>query len=236
MELAQLESHFVDIGGQFLTSAYDMSQKMKKIKAFIFDWDGVFNAGDKHQRKGSIFSEVDSMGIKMLDYAYHLKQGRLPITAIFCGEDNPSAAFWANREQLHSVYSSVEDKERALSHFCEAHGLSPESVAFIYDDIQDLQVAKSSGLRFAVGRLANPLLIDYIEKNHLADYISSAQGNEHAVRECTELAAALCSKPEETFSAYMNKASSYGSFVKQRQAVSTQHYQFKNDSFISNPQ
>ena len=44
MELIGLEDHFNTAGGQFISSAYTMQDKLQKIKAYIFDWDGVFNA------------------------------------------------------------------------------------------------------------------------------------------------------------------------------------------------
>lgn len=222
MELAQLESHFVDIGGQFLTSAYDMSQKMKHIKAFVFDWDGVFNAGFKGEMSNSDFSEVDSMGVNLLRFAHYLERDELPISAVISGADNPSARAWARREKIQAVYSVAKDKTKALEHFCQAHSIEPKNVAFFFDDVQDLGLAQKVGLRFVIGRLANPLLLDFVEKKHLADYISSAQGNEHAIRECTELAGAICHRPAEVFSQAMNKEAAYRSYLQQRQSVSTE--------------
>ena len=37
-----LISLFEDLGGEFITPPVKLMQKWSKIKAFIFDWDGVF--------------------------------------------------------------------------------------------------------------------------------------------------------------------------------------------------
>ena len=38
---------FENIGGTFITPADHLKEKLSKIKAYIFDWDGVFNNGSK---------------------------------------------------------------------------------------------------------------------------------------------------------------------------------------------
>jgi len=38
---------FTSIGGRFISEPELISAKLKTIKAFIFDWDGVFNNGQK---------------------------------------------------------------------------------------------------------------------------------------------------------------------------------------------
>ncbi len=58
--------------GVFITDASVIQQKLKKIKAFIFDWDGVFNDGRKDIDGNSSFSEVDSMGVNMMRFSYYL--------------------------------------------------------------------------------------------------------------------------------------------------------------------
>lgn len=54
--------------GQFVTSEADIAKRLSKAKAFIFDWDGVFNNGFKQGQAGSGFSEVDSMGTNLLRF------------------------------------------------------------------------------------------------------------------------------------------------------------------------
>ena len=57
---------------------------------FVLDWDGVFNSGEKTSTTGSSFSEVDSMGLNLLRYAYYLVHGKMPVTLVISGEKNES--------------------------------------------------------------------------------------------------------------------------------------------------
>ena len=68
------------------------------IKAFIFDWDGVFNNGQKNANSSSNFNETDSMGTNLLRYSYFLTNGVLPITAVISGEKNEAAFYFCERE------------------------------------------------------------------------------------------------------------------------------------------
>lgn len=231
MELAQLEYHFVDIGGQFLTSSFDMREQMQSIKAFVFDWDGVFNDGRKGSNTNSDFTEVDSMGTNMMRYGYFRSAKQMPKVAVITGENNPSAKKWATREHVDAVYMNAKDKSLALAHFCEKHSLQPKEVAFFYDDILDIPVAEKAGLRFCVGRLANPLFLKYVENHHLADYISAAQGNEHAVREFSELVLALLDQHFEVISSRAKYDGDYDTFIKQRQQNQSQFYLFNGSNF-----
>jgi len=89
---------FKEINGQFITEPKLIASKLSNIKAFIFDWDGVFNSGDKQANGGSSFSEVDSMGTNLLRYSFFLKNNRLPICGIISGEKNESAFYFSSRE------------------------------------------------------------------------------------------------------------------------------------------
>ena len=231
MELAQLEDHFVDIGGQFLTSSFDMREQMQNIKAFIYDWDGVFNDGRKGSNTNSDFTEVDSMGTNMMRYGYFRRLKQMARVAVITGEDNPSARKWAEREHVDSLYMNAKDKSLALKHFCEKQGLQPKEIAFFYDDILDIPVAEKVGLRFCVGRLANPLFLKYVEEHHLADYISAAQGNEHAVREFSELVLGLLEQHFEVITSRARYDSDYENFITKRQQNQSQFYLFNGNQF-----
>jgi 3-deoxy-D-manno-octulosonate 8-phosphate phosphatase (KDO 8-P phosphatase) len=55
--MADVEKIFTSIGGTLIIPFNDLKNKAKKIKAFVFDWDGVFNNGSKTSDKGSPFAE-----------------------------------------------------------------------------------------------------------------------------------------------------------------------------------
>jgi 3-deoxy-D-manno-octulosonate 8-phosphate phosphatase (KDO 8-P phosphatase) len=44
------------MGAEFILHQYKMTERLQSIKAFVFDWDGVFNNGEKHGGGSSSFS------------------------------------------------------------------------------------------------------------------------------------------------------------------------------------
>ena len=103
------------IGAEFLISAEEIVKKHTEIKAFIFDWDGVFNTGEKLGSGSSSFTEIDSMGTNMLRFSYYLQNKQNPITAIISGERNESAFYFSEREHFNSSYFKVLHKKIANS-------------------------------------------------------------------------------------------------------------------------
>ncbi len=160
---------------------------MQTIRAYLFDWDGVFNNGIKHDETGSPFSEIDAMGINLLRLGHWMRTGSFPVTAIITGEYNPSAAKLAQREHFDAVYLRFKDKDEALMHLTNASGIQAREVAFVFDDVLDLGLAAKAGLRFMVCRPSNPLLMRYVRNNNLCDYVTAHTGAGHAVREVCEL-------------------------------------------------
>ncbi|HMO63172.1 MAG TPA: hypothetical protein PKC39_13350 [Ferruginibacter sp.] len=177
--------------GVFVTPAATLKQKLKQVKAFIFDWDGVFNNGHKNIDGHSSFSEADSMGINMMRFSHYLLYKKMPVTAVITGESNLLAQSFARREYFDAVYYKVPDKQKALLHLCNQHKLSPADVMFVFDDVLDLSVAKLAGCRFMVNRPASPMLTEYAVQNRLVDYITQFDGNSNAVREVSEVVMAL---------------------------------------------
>jgi 3-deoxy-D-manno-octulosonate 8-phosphate phosphatase (KDO 8-P phosphatase) len=180
-----IENIFAQRGGIFCRPFAEIESKLSNIKAFIFDWDGVFNDGMKSAQGGSPFSEVDAMGTNMLRFGYFLKNDSLPKVAILTGEENPAAAFLGNRECFHGIYFKSTDKRLAFEHFLSTHNLKGEEVAFVFDDVLDLAVAERCGLRFQVRHEGAPLLQQYTQERSIADYITATET--HAVREVCEL-------------------------------------------------
>ncbi|MFT7249834.1 MAG: 3-deoxy-D-manno-octulosonate 8-phosphate phosphatase (KDO 8-P phosphatase) [Arcticibacterium sp.] len=209
MELIELEDHFNTAGGQFISSAYTMQEKLQKIKAYIFDWDGVFNDGFKLSTQGSGFSEVDSAGVRLLRYAHYQARKSNSILAIITGAENPTAKWFIKKQNGNALYQKAINKNVAFKHFCTKNELLPEEVAFIYDDVIDIEIAQQCGLSFCIGRLANPLFLNFVENNSLADYITASQGNEHGVREVCELLVGLYGSYDECLKNVINREDSY---------------------------
>jgi len=202
--------------GTFLTKPVDIQQKLSKIKAYVFDWDGVFNNGQKDEHGSSPFNEVDAMGTNLMRFNHYLRTGFLPVVCVISGENNRAAHTLARRERFHAVYSGIKYKPEALTHICKTYNLKPEEIAFMFDDVLDLSVAAKAGVRFMVSRPGNPLLLDYVVQHKYADYLTGCDGNNSAVREIVELMMGLNGMYVETVEERMNFTEKYKHYLRLR--------------------
>ncbi len=219
----QVISLFQSGGGEFVSPPSLFSGKLKKIKAVIFDWDGVFNDGSKRGAEGSIFSEVDAMGTNLLRYALWKAIGSLPVAAVMTGENNPPAVLLARRENFHYVYSRMKNKGQAFQAFCSAAGCKPEEVMFFFDDILDLDVARQCGVRMMIRRSSNPMLNQFAKTHNLADYVTAHDGSRHGLREAAELVIGMLGLYDDVVSNRMTYSMEYQEYLSQRKSIEMTH-------------
>jgi 3-deoxy-D-manno-octulosonate 8-phosphate phosphatase (KDO 8-P phosphatase) len=216
-----LEKVFVKLGGTFLTPPELINSSLPKIKAFVFDWDGVFNDGRKTSETDSTFSEIDSMGINLLRFDYWLRNNRLPGVFIITGMKNQAATEFSKREHFDGIFLNTKDKKEALAKICGINKITPEEIAFVFDDVLDIEVAKMSGLSFFVGRRSNPLLMDYIKQNMVCNYISGFSGENHAVREICELLIGLSGDYNRVLELRIQFKGEYEKYFRERNTIVT---------------
>jgi len=212
-DLSQLQRVFA---GDFLAEPMVLQEKLLKVKAYVFDWDGVFNNGTKDASGSSPFNEVDSMGVNMLRFNHYLRKGTNPVTAVITGEHNNAAFTLARREHFHCVYYGIRSKREALVHLCQAYSIEPHDVAYFFDDILDLSIAEICGLRMMVGRAGSPLLRALVHKNKLADYITAADGGNNALRESAELLIGLSGQYDDTILQRVHNSALYREYLQDR--------------------
>ncbi|MEO6302370.1 MAG: phosphatase [Bacteroidia bacterium] len=222
--MKEIENAYLNIGGKFITPIAEIRNKLSNIKAIIFDWDGVFNNGQKLDGGSSNFSEVDSMGTNLLRYSHFMKNGKLPITAIISGEKNETAFYFSKRECFHYSYFKVAHKIDALKSICEKENIKPSEVAFFFDDVLDLSIAEVCGVRILVNQKANPLFVDYCIKNKLVDYLTAAPGGSFAVREATELLIGLNDNYDAVITERKNYSEDYVVYIKNRKEIKTKFF------------
>jgi len=218
--------------GVFVTRALTIQQKLQHIKAFVFDWDGVFNDGRKNIEGHSSFSETDSMGLNMMRFSYYLQHQQLPVSVILTGESNKLAISFAQRENFHLVYYKMPNKKKALDHLCEAYKLSPTEVLFVFDDVLDFSVAQLVGVRCMVTHSANTLLKKFAIEKELVDYITKHNGNDNALREISELMMTLSGNFDLTIENRMHYSELYHEYIQLRKSVSTQSFITKAQQVI----
>jgi 3-deoxy-D-manno-octulosonate 8-phosphate phosphatase (KDO 8-P phosphatase) len=231
--MANLEL-FEQAGGTFLTPASALKMKMQGIRAFLFDWDGVFNDSRKSGKGESYFTEVESMGLNMLRFSnYLIREKDLPVMAVMSGEDNETAKVFLTREHFDICYFKAKDKKFALDHFMEKFKLKPYEIAFVFDDILDLSVAKVAGVRICVRRKANPLFLNYVIKNKLADYITGTECGNFSLREACELMTGLNGNYDLVLDQRIEYSHGYLEYLSAREKRGTEFLSAKNN--IINP-
>jgi len=231
--MTELENLYGVLGGRFITPAEEIKNKLLKIKAFIFDWDGVFNNGEKQSSGGSSFSEVDSMGQNLLRFSYYLKNVTLPVTAVISGEKNDTAFYFSDRECLTYSFFKIPHKLAALELLCKKEKLQPEEIAYFFDDVLDLPIAERCGLRLLVNQKANPLFVNYCIKNNLVDYLSASAGGSFAVRETTELLIGLNGNYDEVMQGRITNSPEYQDYIQERRKVMPEYYTLSDDKVIN---
>lgn len=207
------------LGATFVQSEEALAARVRRVRGLVFDWDGVFNRGEKTQAESSGFSEADSMGVNMLRYALWRRDGALAPVAIITGERNATARRLAQREHFHALYEAVKDKRRAMTDFRARHGLEPDEIACVFDDINDIAMAADCGIRILVRRRASELLRDYLVRTGGCDYVTACESGGHAVREAAELLLGLSGSFERVIASRCAYDREYRRYLAARQAV-----------------
>ena len=219
---AELEKYFSALGAVFVTPRGELLERLRRIRALLFDWDGVFNPGLKGEGVANTFTEPDSMGTNLLRYALWRANGSLPVCVIVSGADNPSARKFAIREHFTAVYTNVLDKSRAIAEIRKTHGVQGAEIACVFDDVNDLAMAAECGLRCLVRRDASPLVQDFVAEQGLCDYITAMGAERNAVREVAELLMGLLGDFDAIAASRMRFDTDYASYFAARQAVQTE--------------
>jgi 3-deoxy-D-manno-octulosonate 8-phosphate phosphatase (KDO 8-P phosphatase) len=135
------------------------------------------------------------------------------------GANNPSAFRFAEREHFDAVYLKTNNKTDALKHLESEFGITPNQIAFVFDDVLDLGVASLVGLRFLIRRKASPLFTHFVKKRHLCDYITANTGATQGVREVCELVLGMYQNFEQVLDERLFFSDTYKDFFKQRNSI-----------------
>lgn len=209
--------HFITKGSVLLRTSEELKAGISRIRAVLFDWDGVFNDGFKDAEGGSPFSEVDSMGVNLLRFSFWLRSGKLPIASIITGQHNPFAERYAQRERLHDVFMGYTHKSEAFEVFLKKHALRGDEVAFFFDDVLDLPVAEQCGMRLLMGHASTHLFQQTCVERGLVDIIVPQGGGRHGLREACELMMSLNGNWNEVVEHRMRYTETYQRYLAERQ-------------------
>ena len=215
---SQIRQLFESAGGEFVLSEGEIAERLSKVKGYVFDWDGVFNDGSKGSVQGSNFSEPDSMGLNLLRFSHYLVHGQLPYVCILTGANNPTAITFAEREHLNNIFLRFKDKLEAAKMIQEEQGIMVGELAFFYDDVLDLSLARNSVLPICMRTRSKPMFNDFVARNQLSAYNSGSPGGQGAVREVCELLIALRGNFEQVMDGRIGLSETYQTYWKLRNA------------------
>lgn len=151
--------------------------RAKKIKLVITDVDGVLTDGGMYySSKGDVMKKFhvrDGMGVTLL------RKAGIP-TIIITKEQTPMVRQWAKRMKIKKLFDGIVQKEKMLQSVCNMFKVKESEVAYIGDDINDVNLLKMVGFA-AAPKDAIPLV-----KNN-SDYVCGKNGGEGALREIAEI-------------------------------------------------
>lgn len=147
-----------------------------QIKLLVLDVDGVLTDGKLYiGGNGEIakgFNVLDGMGISLA-----LRNGIE--VAIVTGRGGDIVKYRANELGIKHCYVGVKDKKEQLQKLMQTLNCSPNDVAYVGDDLNDLPSFAVVGVKIATKNAISEVL-------KKADYITSNVGGCGAVREVVE--------------------------------------------------
>lgn len=121
----------------------NLSLKCKKIKLVLTDVDGVLTDGGMYYtNEGDMmkkFHTRDGMGVTLLR-----KQGIH--TIIITKEKTKIVKQWAAKMKIEKLYDGILNKESLVEIICKKYNVTPNELAYIGDDINDIELLKKVGL------------------------------------------------------------------------------------------
>ncbi len=151
--------------------------KCKKIKLVLTDVDGVLTDGGMYYTaQGDIMKKFfarDGMGVTLL------KKNNIG-TIIITKEKTNMVKQWAKNMNVLKLYDGIVKKELILDKICKKYGVSPEEIAYIGDDVNDLELLKRVGLSVTPSDASDDAI-------KLCDYICKHRSGNGAFRELADL-------------------------------------------------
>ena len=162
-----------------------LAERAKKIKLVLTDSDGVLtDTGVYYSDEGEVmkrFSIRDGMGVERLRNIQGIETG------IITGELSGSVVKRAEKLNIIYLYRGVKDKKALLSEILSGLKLEKENIAFIGDDVNDIELINEVGLS------ATPSDGTIFVKD-IVHYICENKGGNGAFREFAELIISLNTK------------------------------------------
>lgn len=147
------------------------------IKMFLTDSDGCLTDGGMYYSENGDelkkFNTKDGM-------AFQLLKEKGIITGIITGEDRELVVRRAEKLNMDICEVGVNDKLTCIKRLCEKYNISLENVAYVGDDINDLEVIRAVGFGCCVKDAQSSI-------KAVAKYISGVCGGKGAIRDIVDM-------------------------------------------------
>lgn len=156
----------------------EIEQKIKKISLFALDFDGVFTDNrvfiDENGKETVVCDRSDSLGLKML------REKRPDVTVIVISKET-SKVVRARCDKLKiTCRTGIDDKLTTFREIIAEKKLNPARVAYMGNDVNDLECITFAGIGVAVAD-SDPKVLA------IADYITRKNGGRGAIREFIDI-------------------------------------------------
>ena len=152
-------------------------EKLKKIRLFIMDVDGVLTDGriirSSDGGESKVFDVMDGTGITLA----HLAGIK---TAIISGRKSEVTSLQAMELGINEVHQVSGGKEEILDRLIDEYGLEEGEIAFMGDDLLDIPLLRRVGWAVAVSNA-------HAEVKKICHYVTRRSGGRGAVREAIEM-------------------------------------------------
>lgn len=156
-------------------------EKLKSIKTFIFDVDGVLTSGSVLvTEEGYMLRSVNIKDGYALQHA--VKQGYN--IAIISGGTSNGMKLRFKGLGIDEIYLGQKNKMSAFLKVVSHFGVTAEHVAYIGDDMPDYEALKMAGMACCPNDAASDIM-------EICDYISPFKGGEGVARDILEKAMKL---------------------------------------------
>ncbi len=147
------------------------------IKLFVMDVDGTMTDG--HIYIGSSGEMMKAFDVKDGYAIYHMLPAHNIVPVIITGRSSEIVATRAKELKITELHQGVSDKLAVLAAVAAKYNVTPDQIAYIGDDLNDLDAMSYCGLS-ACPADAVPEVLDTVK------YICKYNGGRGAVREFVE--------------------------------------------------
>ena len=120
-----------------------LKDKARQIKLIATDIDGVWTDAKMYYSKEGVFmksfSTYDGMGVELLQKANF-------IVCILTSENSNIVKARAKKLNIQEVYVNEKQKLLRIKYLAEKYNINLDEIAYIGDDINDLEILKAVGL------------------------------------------------------------------------------------------